>query len=294
MNVVEDKVRAGLAADGIELTRPLPDVGTVRVPGRNKGRANDACAVTVLADRVLYLDHSSGAKGVIWPDGPGASRRAPTREETAEAERVSRLAAEQAARYTAERLALLDAALADTVPGDAAPYVRQVKGLASGHGARMVRATGEAVIEMLGPDGRRQNAQFIDPTGRRKRFWPGLSTKLAHATFGALEDGATIIVGTGWATTATCHEETGHAAVAAFSDGNLVGVAKLVRARYSAARLLIAADDDRAKARNGGRLEGEAAARAVSGLLALPELCRCCTCTDFNDQARCERRRGGA
>lgn len=82
-----------------------------------------------------------------------------------------------------------------------------------------------------------------------------------------------IMVGEGYATLASAHECTGHAAIVAFDAGNLLPVARVLRERFPAAVLLILADNDqwtKQPVNNPGLTKAREAAAAVGGLVAVP------------------------
>jgi phage/plasmid primase-like uncharacterized protein len=78
-------------------------------------------------------------------------------------------------------------------------------------------------------------------------------------------EGLTVIVAEGVATALSAHEATDHPAVAAFSCGNLEPVARVMRERFPAARIVIAADIGK------GETKAHDAARAVGGFVATPD-----------------------
>ena len=294
MTVSAHRVRAELAAAGVELRGPLPGVGgTVRAPGIGKGPANDACAVTVLPDRVLYLDHSSGASGVIWSDGPGASRRAPTREEIAEAERVSRLAAEQRAERHRAGIADARRAYAAAAPLVSHPYADAKDNPMPGC---RVTAAGVLLVPLTGPDGALMSLERIQGDGERneKKAWPGAPKAGAAYRLGTVLDASTVLVCEGAATGAALHAATGHAVVCAMDCGNLARVATALRERHPRADIVVCGDDDRGTVGNPGRRHATAAARLVGARLAFPPFCADCAgrCKDFDDTIACERGRG--
>lgn len=91
-----------------------------------------------------------------------------------------------------------------------------------------------------------------------------------------------IMIGEGYATLASVHDVTGHAAIAAFDAGNLLPVARIIRARFPDAAILILADNDQWTDKpmpNPGVHHASAAAKAVNGLLAIPHF-------DPNDQRK--------
>ena len=86
---------------------------------------------------------------------------------------------------------------------------------------------------------------------------------------------AVILICEGYATGASLHQATGRPVAVAFDAGNLVHVAKALRAKFPAALLVLAGDDDLQtfadKGHNPGRDKATAAARAVHGLAVFPE-----------------------
>ncbi len=96
-----------------------------------------------------------------------------------------------------------------------------------------------------------------------------------------------VCVAEGFATAATIHEATGHPVAVAFNCGNLKAVARAVRERFPKARLILCADDDVRTDGNPGLTKSTDAARAVGGLLAVPDFGadRPDKATDFNDLA---------
>lgn len=103
-----------------------------------------------------------------------------------------------------------------------------------------------------------------------------------------------IMVGEGYATLASAHECTGHAAIVAFDAGNLLAVARVLRERFPEAVLLFLADNDQWTGptpenphtpENPGLTKAREAAKAVGGLVAVPPFSHGepGKPTDFND-----------
>jgi hypothetical protein len=100
-----------------------------------------------------------------------------------------------------------------------------------------------------------------------------------------------ICLAEGFATAATVHEFTGHAAVAAINRTSLLAVAQSFRKRFQEARILCADDDwmrEREGKGNPGLTDARAAAATVGGVVVVPEFSdgRGEKDTDFNDMAR--------
>ena len=128
--------------------------------------------------------------------------------------------------------------------------------------------------------------QTID-RGGGKRFLTDGQVKGCYHSIG--KPAGRLVIAEGYATAATVHEDTGHAVAVAFNSGNLLHVAQALRAKYPEAVLVLAADDDWQTPGNPGRTAATEAARAVSGLLAVPDftgLQRGPKDTDFNDLRR--------
>jgi putative DNA primase/helicase len=108
---------------------------------------------------------------------------------------------------------------------------------------------------------------------------------------GDLKEAKTFSVCEGFATAATIFEATGSPVVSACYAGNLENVAPLLRERYPDATIFVCGDDDWLTKMNGqphntGKIAATNAARAINGILALPEFgpARAKGDTDFNDQ----------
>lgn len=152
------------------------------------------------------------------------------------------------------------------------PYLE--KKMIGGYGTRGT-PDGTLVVPMMDIAGQIHGLQFIGPEVRKKlkdtdkQFWPyGMNPIGRHLLIGS--PGWLILICEGYATAATLHEQTGHAVVAAFTAGNLLQVAEVMRKRYRHARILICADDDFASRGNPGVSSAKAAALAVSGEWVAP------------------------
>ena len=97
-----------------------------------------------------------------------------------------------------------------------------------------------------------------------------------------------IMIGEGYATMASAHECTGHAAIVAFDAGNLSAVGRVLRDRFPDAVLLFLSDNDqwtKTPVDNPGLTKACEAAKAVGGLVAVPPFAadELGKPTDFND-----------
>ncbi len=160
------------------------------------------------------------------------------------------------------------------------PYL--VRKAVEPHGVR--QHEGRLVIPMRA-DGELVSLQFIGADGD-KRFLPDGRTKGAYFAIGRPAD--VICIAEGFATAATIHEATGHAVAVAFNCGNLEPVARALRAKFPAARLVLCADDDRGTEGNPGLAAASLAAKAIGGVIAIPDFGpdRPADAKDFNDLAR--------
>ena len=165
---------------------------------------------------------------------------------------------------------------------DSHPYLAR-KGVQA-HGLR-VDADGRLLVPVRDRAGELQSLQYINADGE-KRFLPGGRVSGGHFAIGKVS--GTVCVAEGFATAATIHEATGHPVAVAFNCGNLEAVARALREKLPKARLILCADDDAWTDGNPGLTKATEAARAVGGLLAVPDFGadRPEKATDFNDLAQ--------
>lgn len=180
--------------------------------------------------------------------------------EQAKAARASDLRAKQAA---AARLANEQWTQA-TPASEHHPYVLR-KGInASGLRER----AGSLLVPLRDAGGKVHNVQRIRADGE-KRFLRGGRVSGLYATIGSAGDH--LLICEGWATGATLHAHTGLAVAIAFSAGNLLAVAQVLRSKYPSARITVCADNDiKPDGSNPGVKAATAAAAAVNGYLAVP------------------------
>ena len=107
--------------------------------------------------------------------------------------------------------------------------------------------------------------------GRKSGLWHWLGAVVSDA----MPASDVVLICEGYATGASLHQATGRSVAVGFDAGNLVHVAKAMRARYPAALLVLAGDDDvqtfAQRGHNPGRDKATAAARAVHGLAVFPD-----------------------
>lgn len=128
--------------------------------------------------------------------------------------------------------------------------------------------TGRLLVVPVKIDSKLTTLELIDEAGRKCALAGGAKA----GGFWAAQpmpkgdgEGLTLAVGEGVATVLSCLEATEFPVFAALSSGNLSKIAKILRNRYPAARLLILGD------RGHGSKDAERAARASDAALAVPD-----------------------
>ncbi|NDY55202.1 DUF3987 domain-containing protein [Desulfovibrio sulfodismutans] len=148
---------------------------------------------------------------------------------------------------------------------------------------------GRLIVPLLDNVGAIMSLQFIAACGE-KRFLAGGATSGGRFTIPG--DDGPLCIAEGYATGASIHEATKHTVLVAFHCGNLMSVATSARQTYPDRQIILCADNDheteRARGRNPGVAHATEAARAVSGLLAIPRFKVPDSATDLNDLARTE------
>lgn len=152
------------------------------------------------------------------------------------------------------------------------------------HGIRVHE--GLLVVPVRSIDGQLRSLQTIAADGS-KRFMRGGEVAGGMYPLGDINNADTIIVCEGFATGATIANMVDASVVVAFNAGNLEPVAKAIRQAHLSARILICGDDDIDTEGNPGASKAKAAAKAVDGLVLLPDFGkdRQPGDTDFNDLA---------
>lgn len=171
------------------------------------------------------------------------------RTEADKAAAAQRIAAQKAAdeAATAERhrkgseKARKDYAAAGECPKDH-PYFA-AKGLAPPPGVRM-DAKGNAVVPMKLASGAHVNNETISPDGKSKLPTWGAPVEGAAFPIGAAKAGHPVVLLEGVATAASVHRSTGEFSVACRNAGNLLHVAKAIRAAHPSLHIVIGADND--------------------------------------------------
>jgi len=146
------------------------------------------------------------------------------------------------------------------------------------------RLEGEVLIAPVGDFDGFTTLELIDGAGRKTALAGGRKAGCWWAAQAMPESLEHLLIGEGVATVLSACEATGWPGVATLSCGNLKAVARAMRQRYPEARITILAD------LGNGQAKAEDAAKAVDGLLAVPDFGpdRPDGATDFNDLALCQ------
>ena len=281
-----EQFRAAIVAAGMEAPSDLNPDGKIHRFSPTGKRTDDA------GWYVLHLDGTTAGAFGDWRTGlvqcwcAADDRTMTAAERKALAQRMDAMRRQRDAEQRQRRADAASAAAirwAAATPADEHPYL-----IAKGnraHGIR-VEAGHTLLIPMRDTEGRLHSLQSIAPDGA-KRFMPGGRVKGCYHAIG--QPSGRLVVCEGYATGATIHEDTGAAVAIAFNAGNLLPVAKALRGKFPCITLVVAADDDWKTEGNPGMAAATEAARAVGGLLAVPnfgELPRADKDTDFNDLHR--------
>ncbi|EKS73142.1 TOPRIM domain-containing protein [Burkholderia sp. SJ98] len=161
-----------------------------------------------------------------------------------------------------------------------------VKGIKP-YGLKEFKDARTLIVPVRNAKGHLVSAQFIYADGT-KRFLSGGEKAGCYYSFGP-KPKERIVIAEGFATAASLYEATGLPVAVAFDCGNLRSVAAAVKANLPPnCKVTIAADDDAGTAGNPGISAATEAARAVDGLLAVPDFGedRPAGSSDFNDLAK--------
>jgi len=155
---------------------------------------------------------------------------------------------------------------------------------------REERIPNTLLVPMRGTSGTLHSLQAIYPkkiSERDKDFLAGGAKVGRFHLIGEVSPDTALLVCEGYATGASLHQATGWPVAVAFDAGSLEPVARALQEAYPQACFVLCADDDHRTDGNPGRSKAEAAARAVGGVVAIPEFGpdRPDQWTDFNDLA---------
>lgn len=242
-------------------------------------------------DSAWYALHSDGVPAGVfgdWRTGlkqtwcAKSDRQMTSAERDAHRQRIEKIKREREAEdqrrhaeAAAEAQRIWDTA---TPASDDHPYLQRKH--VEAHGLR-VDDEGDLVIPVR-INGAIRSLQFIDADGK-KLFLTGGAKQGGSFTIGDTGDHTVICIAEGYATAASIYGTTGYPVRTALDAGNLLPVARMTRAQYPHATIILCADNDiHADGKpNTGILSARAAAQAIGGRVASPEMDgeKC----DFND-----------
>ena len=284
MNDAISQFRDAMHAAGLEPPDVIEPGKLHRFPGVGKRNGNTAGWCKLFDDGLggCFGDWSSGLSE-HWQakrDKPfsGIERETFNRH-VAEAQAQAEVEGNARQAEAAQKAATIWNAAAPA-PGDHPYLVR--KGIQA-HGTRLHNG---ALLIPMRSNSELDSLQFIGPDGD-KRFLTGGRVAGCYFSIGGIQGAAALCIAEGFATGATIHEATGYPVAVAFNAGNLKAVAQAMRERFSALPLIVCADDDAGTEANPGLTKAIEAARAIGGLLAVPDFGpdRPQGTTDFNDMA---------
>jgi putative DNA primase/helicase len=139
------------------------------------------------------------------------------------------------------------------------------------------QAGNSLVIPVLSESFQVQSLQYIRPSGDKKNLPKG---KMKGGFF-IIQGSSTILICEGYATGATLHRCTGHTVYCAFSAGNILSVAQIVKSKNLESTIIICGDNDIKKQDNIGATKATIAGEVISAKVFLPET----SGSDFNDLA---------
>src|SRR5262249_42620168 len=151
---------------------------------------------------------------------------------------------------------------------DAHPYLQRKR--IKPHGARLDDKN--RLLIPLAVASEIHSIQFIEPDGQ-KHFLTAGRKRGCYFLLGEYRelDSKPLCMAEGFATAASIYEATGYPTVCAFDAGNLLPVVKWIHDRRPDVRVILCADDDVHTIGNLGLTKANQAARAVNGLLAIPD-----------------------
>lgn len=260
---------ATIAAAGLAPVKPfeLPEGRIVRyrVQGDKAGSRNGWA--------ILHRHPIPAGAFGSWRTGEQHTWKSASNETATPAERAElqrKLHAAQQARATEEARVRAEAAAralklwSGAKPAtDDHPYLR-AKGV---HAIGLRALRDQLMVPARDADGRLHTLQFIGPEGS-KRFLTG--GRLAGCYYAIGRPGDALLLAEGYATGATLHQATGRGVAVCFNCGNLIAVARALRAKFPSLRFVICADNDTGTPGNPGLTAAHQAAKAIGAMVAFP------------------------
>jgi len=140
------------------------------------------------------------------------------------------------------------------------------------HHSFMMLKPGTFIVPLADIDGVIWSFQSISPSGTKLFPKYARKSECMHC-IGSLEDAEVIALAEGYSTSASCFMATEWALVMTVDVGNMAKVARLLRARYPNAKLVLAGDDDpKPDGKNPGRTQAEAVGAELGVVVAFPRV----------------------
>lgn len=227
---------------------------------------------------------ADGGKIRYWPDKPLEQMTADERKQAvAQREKDTVQWKKKRAELNAEARRKAETILKHAKPANKNhPYLAS-KGILP-HGI-FTSEKGDLVIPLRNVRGELQSLEFIGEDGSKRFLFGGAKKGNFHRIEKAKKAPDRVFVVEGYATGASIHEATGCEVIVGLDAGNLLPVAKNIRAKCPAAHIVICGDDDRWKEDNAGRKGAKVARDAVGADLFFPlfKNLQGKKTTDFND-----------
>jgi putative DNA primase/helicase len=288
-----DEFRAVVEAAGLRPSEIVADGKIQRCPVEGKESGSDG-------SYILHLDTPPSGYFKNWKSGEESKWTSRADNTLSKSERQALRERIEADRQIREAEAVKrreeGAQKAQRILGEASDckehgYLTR-KGVASCAGLK-VDKDGTLLVPVYSPDDSQvMSLQRISPEPIPKRFMSGGSVGGGFFPIPTSREHnenwtqGPVYIAEGIATTLSVHEATGgEAVICAFSSGNLEAVARYVRSLNTTRQIIIAGDNDAKTQGNPGRKAAEKAARAVNGLVVIPEFTGDASGTDFNDLA---------
>ncbi|GGE90646.1 zincin-like metallopeptidase domain-containing protein [Massilia psychrophila] len=236
----------------------------------------------------FYVGHLDGTPaGYMKNNKTGAELTWKAKGYTLDPEQKARLAAEAAQNLQqreAEHGKLQDQAakrvatqLKKLRPVEQATPYMLAKGIEPQPGAFTDKDGKKTYIPAIDVDGKQWSLQYIQEDGTKRFAKDSRKEGCFHVVGGGMDDLAkapAIVIGEGYATSASLKQSLGFPTVSAFDSGNVLQVAQALHQKFPDKPIVIAGDDDRhleiTLGVNPGRTKAEEAAALVDGKVLLP------------------------
>ena len=263
-----EKIKDAIRAAGLVPPDFIPTGKIIYFAGLNKPKTNKAARCFLFTDGRggWFMDYSTGHYEVLQAERatPYTTEERKAFAEQCERDRTARERDKVEAQAKAARKArrfLDNATFADTSNTYLSRKKIKPNGAKTGGSTGL---TGVLILPLYNEDGRLVNVQFIAPDGE-KRFLSGGQKKACFWWIG--KKTSTILIAEGFATAASLYESTGNQVFIAYDAGNLIHVARIVRAKNPTAEIIIAGDND---VSGTGQTAARAAALATNSKYILP------------------------